>query len=222
MRFLVDRRDERFCFRLHRDRVFYLSERMMRLAASFPRKYLTSAGTCFGKFTKSGKFHLKVTCLEYLAQYAKVSPVRALPAQACRATLRRAREQRGVRRTNTPMQGHLCAWDWLNVPGRPRSTRRPPALAPNPPAPQHKVWVKPSSEMTFLYGNHIIKAGVQRITEDMPQYAGVVVLSMSNAPLGFGVAAHPAERLKDLDGTAVAVLHQSDVGEYLREEESLT
>lgn len=74
VRFLVDRKDERFCFRLHRDRVFYLSERMMRLAASFPRKHLASAGTCFGKFTKSGKFHLKVTCLEYLAQYAKVSP----------------------------------------------------------------------------------------------------------------------------------------------------
>ncbi|CAE7231832.1 hypothetical protein FNF27_00843 [Cafeteria roenbergensis] len=156
VRFLVDRKDERFCFRLHRDRVFYLSERMMRLAASFPRKHLASAGTCFGKFTKSGKFHLKVTCLEYLAQYAK-----------------------------------------------------------------HKVWVKPSSEMTFLYGNHIIKAGVQRITEDMPQNAGVIVLSMSNAPLGFGLAAQAADRLKDLDGTAMAVLHQSDVGEYLREEEAL-
>lgn len=31
-----------------------------------------SLGTCFGKFTKSGKFHLKVTCLDYLAQHAKV------------------------------------------------------------------------------------------------------------------------------------------------------
>jgi 60S ribosome subunit biogenesis protein NIP7 len=86
---------------------------------------------------------------------------------------------------------------------------------------QHKVWVKPSSEMTFLYGNHIIKGGVQRITEDLPQYAGVIVYSMSNAPLGFGVAAHAGDRLRDLDGTAVAVLHQSDVGEYLREEEAL-
>lgn len=75
--------------------------------------------------------------------------------------------------------------------------------------------------MTFLYGNHIIKAGVQRITEDMPQNAGVIVLSMSNAPLGFGLAAQAADRLKDLDGTAMAVLHQSDVGEYLREEEAL-
>jgi ribosome biogenesis protein Nip4 len=45
---------------------------MMRLAASFPRKSLISMGTCFGKFTKSGKFLLKVTCLEYLSQFAKV------------------------------------------------------------------------------------------------------------------------------------------------------
>ena len=55
----------------------------------------------------------------------------------------------------------------------------------------------------------------------MPQNAGVIVLSMSNAPLGFGLAAQAADRLKDLDGTAMAVLHQSDVGEYLREEEAL-
>ena len=77
VRFLIDRKDSRHCFRLHRDRVYYLSEKMMRLAASFPRKFLISAGTCFGKFTKTSKFHLKVTCLEYLSQYAKVGVVLA-------------------------------------------------------------------------------------------------------------------------------------------------
>ncbi len=30
------------------------------------------AGTCFGKFTKTKKFKLHVTCLDYLAPYAKV------------------------------------------------------------------------------------------------------------------------------------------------------
>jgi 60S ribosome subunit biogenesis protein NIP7 len=87
---------------------------------------------------------------------------------------------------------------------------------------QYKVWVKPSSEMTFLYGNHVLKSGVQRMTEEIPQYAGVVVYSMSNAPLGFGLAAHGTDRVKELDGTAVAILHQTDVGEYLREEDTLT
>ena len=30
-----------------------------------------SLGTCFGKFTKTGKFRLHITSLPYLAQYAK-------------------------------------------------------------------------------------------------------------------------------------------------------
>ena len=49
---------------------------------------------------------------------------------------------------------------------------------------QHKVWVKPSSEMTFLYGNNIPKSGVGRMTDDTPQYAGVVIYNMSDVPLG--------------------------------------
>jgi 60S ribosome subunit biogenesis protein NIP7 len=87
---------------------------------------------------------------------------------------------------------------------------------------QSKVWVKPSSEMSFLYGNHITKTGVARMTEDIAQYAGVVVLSMSNTPLGFGVAAQSTERARDMDPAGVAVLHQADIGEYLREEATLT
>ena len=43
----------------------------MRLGISVARPNLVSIGTCFGKFTKSGKFKLHVTALDYLAQYAK-------------------------------------------------------------------------------------------------------------------------------------------------------
>lgn len=68
---LVDRPDEQYCFRLHRDRVFYVSESAMRLASSVARPNLVSLGTCFGKFSKSGKFKLHITSLDYLAQYAK-------------------------------------------------------------------------------------------------------------------------------------------------------
>lgn len=49
------------------------SERVMRQASSVGREELVALGTCFGKFTKSRKFHLKVTCMDYLAQHAKVS-----------------------------------------------------------------------------------------------------------------------------------------------------
>eukprot|EP01138_Halocafeteria_seosinensis_P005886 gb/GECG01006018.1/.p1 GENE.gb/GECG01006018.1/~~gb/GECG01006018.1/.p1 ORF type:complete len:181 (+),score=19.70 gb/GECG01006018.1/:1-543(+) len=154
---LIDRQDEKYCFRLHKDRVYYVSERMMRIATNIGTKQLVSLGTCFGKFTKSNKFHLKITALDYLAQYAK-----------------------------------------------------------------YKVWVKPSSEMTFLYGNHITKGGVARMTEGIPQYAGVVVFSMNNQPLGFGVSSQTTERARELDATATVVLHQADVGEYLRVEEDLS
>ncbi|KAG9127365.1 ribosome biosynthesis protein nip7 [Ceratobasidium sp. 392] len=68
---LVDRQDEDYCFRLHRDRVYYLSESAMRMAISVARPNLVSLGTCFGKFSKSGKFKLHITALDYLAQYAK-------------------------------------------------------------------------------------------------------------------------------------------------------
>ena len=43
----------------------------MRLGISVARLSLVSLGTCLGKFSKSGKFKLHVTALDYLAQYAK-------------------------------------------------------------------------------------------------------------------------------------------------------
>ena len=51
---------------------------------------------------------------------------------------------------------------------------------------------------------------------------GVVVFSMTDIPLGFGVAAQPTEVCKDLDPGANVVLHQGDVGEYLRVEDELS
>ncbi|TFK77226.1 hypothetical protein BDN72DRAFT_873605 [Pluteus cervinus] len=125
----------------------------MRLAISVGRPNLVSLGTCFGKFSKSGKFKLHITSLDYLAQYAK-----------------------------------------------------------------YKIWIKPNGEMPFLYGNHIVKAHLGRITEDTPEHQGVVVYSMADIPLGFGVTARSTVDTRKLDPTAIIVFHQSDVGEYLRDE----
>jgi 60S ribosome subunit biogenesis protein NIP7 len=112
-----------------------------------------SLGTCFGKFTKSRKFKLHVTCLDHIAQYAKVPPW-PCPCQAARSTVR-----------VQPTYAHT----------RPARSCR---------AVQYKVWVKPAAEMSFLYGHNITKAGLGRITEDTPQYQGVVVYSMADVPLG--------------------------------------
>jgi ribosome biogenesis protein Nip4 len=106
----------------------------MRLAISVARPNLVSLGTCFGKFSKSGKFKLHITALDYLAQYAKY--------KACCCVL--------MPRCN------------LNV---------------------LQVWIKPNGEMQFLYGNHVLKAHLGRITEDTPEHQGVVVYSMKDVPL---------------------------------------
>ena len=72
-RLLIDREDGNYCFRYHRDRVYYCNEELMKQAACISRKELFSFGTCIGKFTKSQKFFLLITALDYLAPYAKVS-----------------------------------------------------------------------------------------------------------------------------------------------------
>ncbi len=128
----------------------------MRAAASVASDALISMGVCMGRFTKSRRFHLKITCIDILAQFAK-----------------------------------------------------------------YKVWVKPSAEMALLYGHDVVKAGVAKMTEGIPQYAGVIIYSLANTPLGFGRANHTTDHCKDLDPTSVVVLHQADIGEYLRTEEEL-
>jgi 60S ribosome subunit biogenesis protein NIP7 len=45
------------------------------------------------------------------------------------------------------------------------------------------VWIKPAAEQSFLYGNHILKNGIARMTESTPQYEGVVIFSSSDIPL---------------------------------------
>ena len=72
MKLLIDRPDGRYCFRLHRDRVYYMSERLLKHATIVDRDKMISIGTCFGKFTKTKKFHLHITSLDYLAPYAQV------------------------------------------------------------------------------------------------------------------------------------------------------
>ncbi|NWU52877.1 NIP7 protein, partial [Dromas ardeola] len=113
---------------------------------------------------------------------------------------------------------------------------------------KYKVWVKPGSEQSFLYGNHVLKSGLGRITENTAQYQGVVVYSMADVPLvsawcnpcafqgwgvgktltsssspqGFGVAAKSTQECRKVDPMAIVVFHQADVGEYVRNEDTLT
>lgn len=144
-----------YCFRLQKDRVYYVSELVMRLATNVSRDKLASLGVCIGKFTHHKNFHLHISALNYLAKYARF-----------------------------------------------------------------KVWVKPSSEMSFLYGNHLLKAGLGRITENIEKGQGVVVYNMSDMPLGFGLAARTTADCRKAAPTDIVVLNQADLGMYLRAEET--
>ena len=94
IKLLIDRPDGiSYCFRLQKDRVYYISESIMKTAINVNRESLISLGTCFGKFTKTKKFRLHITCLDYIAAYSK-----------------------------------------------------------------YKIWIKPTGEMSYLYGNNILKS----------------------------------------------------------------
>lgn len=77
-----------------------------------------------------------------------------------------------------------------------------------------QIWVKPSAEMQFLYGNNVLKSGLARITENTPAYTGVVIYNMADIPLGFGVTAKSTNECRNLDPNAVVTFHQADCGEW--------
>ena len=107
IKFLIDREDEDYVFRFHKDRVYYIRAAMLKYIATIGLDELIAAGVCFGKFTKTAKFRLHITCLDYLAKYAK-----------------------------------------------------------------YKIWLKPAGEQSFVYGNHVVKAHLARMTENTPQNVG--------------------------------------------------
>ena len=154
LKLMIERDDKTYVFRLHRTRVFYCDEELIKYAGHFEKKKLVSVGTCIGKFTKTGKFRLAITALEYLAKFAK-----------------------------------------------------------------YTVWLKPSGEQSFLYGNHILKTHIARITEDTPGNSGIVVKNINDVPIGFGTTAKSTLQIKDTDPTMTIVFNQADVGEYLRIED---
>ena len=45
------------------------------------------------------------------------------------------------------------------------------------------MWIKPNAEQSFLYGNNVSKSGLGHVTENMVQYQGVLLYSLSDIPL---------------------------------------
>ncbi|XP_064092241.1 60S ribosome subunit biogenesis protein NIP7 homolog [Macrobrachium nipponense] len=86
---------------------------------------------------------------------------------------------------------------------------------------QNKIWLKESAEQNFMYGNHVHKAGLARMSENIPKHSGVIVYSSKDIPLGFGVTAKASVDCRRADPMDIICFHQADIGEYIRNEEDL-
>lgn len=75
--------------------------------------------------------------------------------------------------------------------------------------------------MSYMYGNHVLKAHINKMTEDTPEHQGVIIYSSNDLPLGFAVTAKSSAAVAKLDPIAIAAFHQTDIGEYLRDEDNL-
>jgi 60S ribosome subunit biogenesis protein NIP7 len=86
----------------------------------------------------------------------------------------------------------------------------------------YKIWIREGSEMSFLYGNHVLKAHIMKSSDGLPEHQGVVVYSCKDIPLGFATSAKSAAALSMVsDQQCIAAFHQADIGEYLRDEASI-
>jgi 60S ribosome subunit biogenesis protein NIP7 len=68
---VLQRTDSPHSLRLHKKRVYYVRDDVMKRATSVGRDQLVSLGMCIGKFTHSDKFRLTIGALDLLAAHAK-------------------------------------------------------------------------------------------------------------------------------------------------------
>ncbi|SPJ13028.1 large ribosomal subunit assembling protein, putative [Plasmodium sp. DRC-Itaito] len=80
----------------------------------------------------------------------------------------------------------------------------------------HKIWLKESGEKNFLFGNNVLKSHLLKISDNIKKGDGIMVLSMNDNPIGFGISIRNTQDIKILNVTDTILIHQSDIGEYLR------
>lgn len=85
----------------------------------------------------------------------------------------------------------------------------------------HKIWLKESGEKSFLYGNNVLKSHLLKISDNIKKGDGVIVLSANDNPIGLGTAVRNTDDVRILNITDIIVVHQGDVGEYLRSEQTV-
>merc|ERR1712113_232777 len=86
---------------------------------------------------------------------------------------------------------------------------------------KHKVWLKLSSESTFLSGKNLRKSDLKMITKKIPAYSGVIVYGSVDIALGLGVLKKPTTEIRKLETSTIIIQNMVDVGEFLRAEREL-
>merc|ERR1712187_653049 len=79
-----------------------------------------------------------------------------------------------------------------------------------------KVWLKLSSESTFLSGKNLKKSDLKMITKKIPAYSGVIVYGPVDVALGLGVIKKPTTEIRKLKISTIIIQNMADVGEFLR------
>lgn len=85
----------------------------------------------------------------------------------------------------------------------------------------YKVILKQSAELGFLYGQNVMKEGVERMQEGIQKNVGVLVCNKDDIPIGFGVALQDSISFKTISPTIMVIARQGDLGEYLRSESNI-
>ncbi|KAM0676813.1 ribosome biosynthesis protein nip7 [Binucleata daphniae] len=83
----------------------------------------------------------------------------------------------------------------------------------------HKVWIKNSAEMNYLYGNDALKSHILKMSDECKVNKYCFVYNQSDFCLGFGVLSKGKDDLETCDGNTVVVKRMTDCGEYLREQD---
>ena len=149
---LLTRTDGKYVFRLIKNRIYYMSDQISRQCSTSEAKRLCGAGILVGKITHNNHFHINVTALPLLEQFA-----------------------------------------------------------------MHKVWLTKAAELQFLYGNDIVRSHITKMSDGIPDNAGVVIYNDQDAAIGFGVMTKAGVDAIRSQFASRVVIHQADVGEYLRD-----
>ncbi|KAH0577530.1 Ribosome subunit biogenesis protein NIP7 [Spironucleus salmonicida] len=85
----------------------------------------------------------------------------------------------------------------------------------------HRVHLTKNATMGFLYGNDVNRAQIGKITDQIPDQAGVLVCDTDGFGIGFGVSTKSGiDAMRSEYGVKI-VIRQGDVGEYLRSQEGM-